>query len=84
MRPSRSPTARAACWFPVRDSQAIAAALCELLDNRDRARAMGDAGYHRARDLFGWPRFIRTLEGVYDRVLDERTGTRSEPKRRAA
>lgn len=59
---------------PVRDSRAIAAALCELLDNRDRAHAMGRAGFERARDLFGWPRFIRTLEGVYDRVLDERTG----------
>lgn len=69
---------------PVGDSQAIAAALCELLDNRDRARAMGRFGYDRARDLFGWPRFIRTLEGVYDRVLDERTDVRSEPQRRAA
>lgn len=69
---------------PVRDSAAIAAALCELLDNRARARALGRAGYERARDLFGWPRFIRTLEGVYDRVLDERSGTPSLPRRRAA
>jgi glycosyltransferase involved in cell wall biosynthesis len=69
---------------PVRDSQAIAAALCQLLDNRGRAHAMGHAGYDRARDLFGWPRFIRTLEGVYDRVLDERTDTPSLPSRRAA
>jgi hypothetical protein len=45
---------------------------------------MGRAGYDRARDLFGWPRFIRTLEGVYDLVLDERTDVRSEPRRRAA
>ncbi len=69
---------------PVRDSAAIAAALCELLDNRGRARAMGRAGYDRARDLFGWPRFIRTLENVYDRVLDERSGTSIVPQRRAA
>jgi glycosyltransferase involved in cell wall biosynthesis len=69
---------------PVGDSEAIADALCELLDNRERARAMGRAGYDRARDLFGWPRFLHTLEGVYDRVLDERTGVRSEPQRRAA
>jgi glycosyltransferase involved in cell wall biosynthesis len=65
---------------PVRDSAAIAAALCELLDNRARARALGRAGYDRARDLFGWPRFLRTLENVYDRVLDERAA----PLRRAA
>jgi len=69
---------------PVRDSRAIATALCELLDNRARARAMGQFGYDRARDLFGWPRFIRTLEGVYDRVLDERSETLGVPRRRAA
>lgn len=67
---------------PVQDSRAIAAALCELLDNRDRAGAMGRAGRERARDVFGWPRFIRTLEGVYERVLDERVG--SATTRRAA
>lgn len=69
---------------PVRDSAAIAESLCSLLDNRSRARAMGQAGYERARDLFGWPRFIRTLEGVYDRVLDGEPGTTALPARRAA
>jgi glycosyltransferase involved in cell wall biosynthesis len=69
---------------PVRDSQAIADALCQLLDNRHHSRAMGRAGRERARDLFGWPRFIRTLEGVYDRVLDERFGSSTIPMRRAA
>ena len=69
---------------PVKDSEAIAAALCELLDNRTRARAMGRVGHARARDLFGWPRFIHTLEAVYDRVLDERVDVTSLPARRAA
>jgi glycosyltransferase involved in cell wall biosynthesis len=69
---------------PVKDSEAIAAALCELLDNRTCAQAMGRAGYERARDLFGWPRFIRTLEAVYDRVLDERVDAPTLPIRRAA
>jgi glycosyltransferase involved in cell wall biosynthesis len=69
---------------PVRDSDAIAAALCKLLDNRARAEAMGRAGYERARDLFGWPRFVRTLEGVYDRVLDGETTAPALPERRAA
>jgi glycosyltransferase involved in cell wall biosynthesis len=69
---------------PVRDSAAIAAALCELLANRARAKKMGEAGYDRARDLFGWPRFIRTLESVYDRVLDERISTPAAHSRRAA
>lgn len=69
---------------PVRNSEAIAAALCELLSNRSRANRMGQAGYNRARDLFGWPRFIRTLETVYDRVLDESISTSATPSRRAA
>lgn len=69
---------------PARDSQAIAATLCELLDNRERARKLGRNGFERARDLFGWPRFVRTLEGVYDRVLDERTAELIVPSRRAA
>jgi hypothetical protein len=45
---------------------------------------MGRAGYERARDLFGWPRFVRTLEGVYDRVLDGETTAPALPERRAA
>jgi glycosyltransferase involved in cell wall biosynthesis len=69
---------------PVRDGQAIAEALCRLLDNRARAQEMGRAGYQRARDLFGWERFVTTLEGVYDRVLDGSVPAASEPTRRAA
>jgi glycosyltransferase involved in cell wall biosynthesis len=69
---------------PVRDSRAIAETLCKLLDNRQYARSLGQAGYERARELFGWPRFIQTLESVYDRVLDERTDTADLPDRVAA
>jgi glycosyltransferase involved in cell wall biosynthesis len=47
----------------------IAEALLSCLENRDVARRMGEAGYHRARELFNWSRYIATLEGVYDRVL---------------
>jgi glycosyltransferase involved in cell wall biosynthesis len=61
---------------PVGNSSAIAAAVLTLLANRARALQMGQAGFERARDLFGWERFIKTLEGVYERVLDERRGTR--------
>jgi glycosyltransferase involved in cell wall biosynthesis len=57
---------------PVRDSAAIAEAILTLLTDRRRAGQMGDAGYERARELFGWERFIGTLEAVYERVLDER------------
>lgn len=54
---------------PVGDSRAIAQAVLALLENRDVARRMGEAGRERARDVFSWTRFIATLEGVYDRVL---------------
>jgi glycosyltransferase involved in cell wall biosynthesis len=57
---------------PVQNSDAIANALLTLMTNRERAAQMGQAGYERARELFGWERFIATLEAVYDRVLDER------------
>jgi glycosyltransferase involved in cell wall biosynthesis len=66
---------------PVRNSRAVAEAVITLLTNRDRAQQMGRAGYERALDLFGWDRFVRTLEGVYERVLDQHVGT---TRRRAA
>jgi glycosyltransferase involved in cell wall biosynthesis len=69
---------------PVRDSAAIADALLTLLTNRGCTRQMGQAGYERARELFGWERFVQTLEGVYDRVLDERGASRRPPRRSAA
>lgn len=69
---------------PVRDSAAIAEAILTLLTNRRRAAQMGEAGYERARELFGWERFIGTLEGVYERVLDERGAPSRSTKRPAA
>ncbi len=56
---------------PTRDSAAIADSLLALLTNRDRAVRMGLAAYERAVGLFGWDRFVYTLEQVYERVLDE-------------
>jgi len=56
---------------PVKDSEAIASAVLSLLTNRDQAAQMGKAAYERAVGLFGWDRFIHTLEDVYERVLDE-------------
>lgn len=69
---------------PAHDSGAIAEALLTLLDNRTLAQHMGRAGYERARELFGWDRFVRKLEGVYDRVLEEQSETAGVWSRRAA
>jgi glycosyltransferase involved in cell wall biosynthesis len=67
---------------PVGDGAAVAESLLTLLTNRDHAARMGRAAYDRAVGIFGWDRFIHTLERVYERVLDEhpanrRTGLRS-------
>jgi glycosyltransferase involved in cell wall biosynthesis len=69
---------------PVQDSAAIAGAILTLLTNRERAARMGHAGYERARELFGWERFIALLEMVYERVLDERGSSESSRRRPAA
>ena len=58
---------------PVGNAPAISEAVLSLLTNGDHSRRMGRTGYSRARDLFGWDRFTRTLEGVYDQVLDGET-----------
>jgi glycosyltransferase involved in cell wall biosynthesis len=64
---------------PVKDSEAIARAVLMLLTNRDQATRMGKAAYERAVGVFGWDRFIHTLEDVYERVLDETSATRRSP-----
>ena len=58
---------------PPRDATALAEAILTLADHRNWARRMGQAGRERALDVFSWQRFIGTLEGVYDRLLDERS-----------
>jgi glycosyltransferase involved in cell wall biosynthesis len=69
---------------PTRDGGAIAESLLSLLTNRDRSTRMGQAAYERAVGLFGWDRFIYTLEQVYERVLDESAPNRRARKRSAA
>lgn len=55
---------------PVKQASKVREAICTLLDDRQLAQSLGKAGRERAQDVFGWERFIATLEGVYDRVLD--------------
>jgi glycosyltransferase involved in cell wall biosynthesis len=69
---------------PVQDSAAIAESLLDLLTNRSRAAEMGRAAFDRAVQLFGWDRFIRILEGVYERVLDEHPAEARLPQLHAA
>jgi glycosyltransferase involved in cell wall biosynthesis len=69
---------------PVGDVPAIVESLLALLTNRDAAARMGRAAYDRAVGLFGWDRFIHTLERVYERVLDEHPANRHTGHRTAA
>jgi glycosyltransferase involved in cell wall biosynthesis len=69
---------------PTRDSTAISVALLSLLTDRARSIRMGIAAYERAVGLFGWDRFIYTLEQVYERVLDESAPNRSSIQYSAA
>lgn len=68
---------------PVRDCGAIAAAILTLLTNRDVANRMGREGYARTRDLFSWKSFLPKLEGVCERVLDERAAHQGTGRRAA-
>jgi glycosyltransferase involved in cell wall biosynthesis len=56
-------------WLvPPRDPVALAAALTEALNDRQRARAVGMAGRERATGLFGLERFIAETEQYLDEV----------------
>jgi glycosyltransferase involved in cell wall biosynthesis len=57
---------------PPRDANSLAEAILTLADHRNWSRRMGLAGRERALDVFSWDRFIATLEGVYEQMLDER------------
>jgi glycosyltransferase involved in cell wall biosynthesis len=75
---------RTGVLVPPSNSNTISESLLALLTNRDCSARMGRAAYERALGLFGWDRFIHTLEQVYERVLDESAAIRKSPERRAA
>ncbi|HET6552957.1 MAG TPA: glycosyltransferase family 4 protein [Dyella sp.] len=60
-------------WLvPVRDREAIAAAVLNLLEQRDALPAMGAAARARAEHEFGLPLFVQRTESVYQRLLASR------------
>ncbi len=54
---------------PMGDAPALASALCGLLADPARARALGEAGRRRARDRFTITQTAAKVEAVYDRLL---------------
>jgi glycosyltransferase involved in cell wall biosynthesis len=51
----------------------LADAIFAMLDNRDRAAAMGRRGRELALDRFSWPAYLTRLVDLYAAVMDERT-----------
>ncbi len=56
---------------PPADSQALARAITELLDNPHRARELGEAGYKRVHTLFTWEKAARKTVAAYAEVIDD-------------
>jgi glycosyltransferase involved in cell wall biosynthesis len=55
---------------PIRDQDALKRKLLFLYENRDAARAMGEAARTRVRD-FSWENYERRLMGIYAELLGE-------------
>jgi sugar transferase (PEP-CTERM/EpsH1 system associated) len=53
---------------PPADEAALASAIAWMIENRDAARGMGEAGKRRARDEFSLDAMISRYEAVYDAV----------------
>ena len=56
---------------PPADSQALARAITELLDNPDRARELGEAGYKRVHTRFTWEKAACKTVAAYAEVIDD-------------
>ncbi len=64
---------------PPRDSRALAAALCDVLDSPERRERLGAAARIRARQRFSIPLMIRRHIQFYERVLSARPVGRPLP-----
>jgi glycosyltransferase involved in cell wall biosynthesis len=54
---------------PPDNVDALTAAILAVLENRDRASAMGARGRELALSRFGWPKYLARLSDLYDRIL---------------
>jgi starch synthase len=64
------PISQRSCYpaRPERFARDLAAAVNTLLDDRDLAHKMGEAGRHRVLDMFTWPTTAQKVIATYDKV----------------
>ncbi len=65
---------------PAAFAVALADRVNDLLDDPDRAAAMGRAGRLRAIEHFGWPAAAARTVALYDRVLAQRPGAETSSR----
>lgn len=46
-------------------------AILYLLDNRDKMKEMGKAGYHFIKENYSWEKSLDLMSSIYDRLIDE-------------
>ena len=56
---------------PPRDPTALAAALQQLAEAPEYARALGRAGMARVRRFYSWERVATELEAVYESIISQ-------------
>lgn len=61
---------------PPKDAKALAKATCKLLQDKELAQKMGEAGRKRAEQLFNIERMIKDMETLYDVVLEKKLGSK--------
>ena len=59
---------------PPNRPDALAAAVATLLDDPQRARALGRSARARALDRFGWERYVNEYESLYLRLTEQDAG----------
>jgi glycosyltransferase involved in cell wall biosynthesis len=69
---------------PSPNVQPLAEAILQLLDNRDRAAAMGRRGREQALERFQWPTYLARLHEIYERLRDRQPVDGGAVQRRAA
>ena len=57
-----------------RDSKALAEAIIALLQDQERAEAMGRAGRERVEKYFSVERMVQQTEALYEELIGEKMG----------